>query len=376
MKRYIIALVVFILSLYLTISVKSSNSSEVKQLLSKYSINEELKTILSERDKIFLAMYITYNHCENIEPHTGKANIKELFTTCRTACGGYVYIFKEILNFFNINTRYSYLFNIPNQGTHVVVEAKINNKWEMYDPTFGTFFSSTNEIKDEILSLEEINFKSNIESLRNNVFVVNKSVSDIKRIIQLRNYKELFTKIFDFKYMTIENYLLSENIHFIENDYADIIFNAEIDMKDDKNIFGINFEGDLEKSREKFLNFTNELLNNDNQNDDVSYYFHRLGLNETFKLNASISLNLKNLTPNELYSIKLSGFSKKPNKIQMTDIGKNIKLKYINYLNIDKGEFTISNEFKTKKDEALIQIRSMYEDQVVNFFKIEINKIN
>ncbi len=49
--------------------------------------------------------HVVFNHCATISPHTGEKDINELFDFCKTACGGYSYVFRGLLAAHGIKTR-------------------------------------------------------------------------------------------------------------------------------------------------------------------------------------------------------------------------------------------------------------------------------
>ncbi len=85
-------------------------------------------------------------------------NIEEVIKDKIGACGEYANILAALLTTQNIDSRLITLANFPENDGHVSLEVKINDKWSVYDPTYGVYYTTTpDELKNPyVLSFDEL----------------------------------------------------------------------------------------------------------------------------------------------------------------------------------------------------------------------------
>lgn len=59
-----------------------------------------------------------------------------------SSCGGYSLVMCELARVAGLPARYLGLFGIPSVGSHALVEVHFDDRWHLFDPTFGVFFYS------------------------------------------------------------------------------------------------------------------------------------------------------------------------------------------------------------------------------------------
>lgn len=302
--------------------------------------------------------FITYNHCSSELPHTvirdiSKNDLFELFSVCRTACGGYAYVLRELLAAHGINSRYVNLYNLPQQGNHTMVEVEIKRgKFALFDPTFGVYFTSTGSINERPLSLEEVRY-----SLRSNT--IKKNVLQAGKIPFEKSLDRLYSQVFSAEHMNLENYLVAEQSAPAGVDSI-VPLVMPIVIVEDRAESGILSFNSKEEGLSKFLKWTDQTLNNENPQDDVSSLFHVVGkYNHYFD-----SLNLikiTNLTIGSEYEIKFFGYSNQEHRIQVFGLGRDVsisgpelRLNKIEPEFIKPGKFVMSRKFWSASESAEI----------------------
>lgn len=253
------------------------------------------------------------------EPQTG--SMIDLFENCKTACGGYSYVLRSLLEYLGYQTRYANMHNIPQQGNHTAVEVLIEGEWAFLDPTFGAFFSENGEASGPLMSLSQI-VKDGIKS--HNVFRVrNRGVNHIEKPLD-----EIFTNEKDLTdplkngtgTLLVSSYLRTEQIEYGSKE---ILLPLEIPIVlDGKNMasFGTLSDLSFELLQEIWLTQTNERLNDEITKNDVSFNTSFLYNNSGPKITF---LRISNLQPKTRYNIFLNFFTnEKSLKVQITNIGK------------------------------------------------------
>lgn len=111
------------------------------------NLSDEAKAIEIER---FVAGYMKNGS------NTGSAT--KILQDGYAQCGGMSYVFRILNRKLKLPARYVGLFNTPGQGGHVLAEIYYNQKWHLFDPTFGVFAYSnpTYDGKGYILSMAEL----------------------------------------------------------------------------------------------------------------------------------------------------------------------------------------------------------------------------
>ncbi|KAA3646374.1 MAG: transglutaminase domain-containing protein [Chloroflexi bacterium] len=107
-----------------------------------------------EEIAIAVMQYVT----TTLELKSNQGNATKILQDGYAICGGMSVSFTSLLQLANLPTRYIGLFGLPYQGSHAVAEVYYDDKWHMFDPTFGLFYYSSAEYDQsgEIASLEEL----------------------------------------------------------------------------------------------------------------------------------------------------------------------------------------------------------------------------
>ncbi len=212
-----------------------------------------------------------YNYCISDPPI--EKNLHKLLKNCRTSCIGYVHVFRQIAQFYGIQSRAVYLFNIPLQGNHSLLEIKYGeDKWALFDPTFGTFFTPEGKPSENPFSLDDLYFYCTSDTL-------------IRHVVQARTLNPLditspldvlYTpRSFKASYMGLSSYLSAE-AYGNPDKYQYSLLWMNIDMR--KNLY--QFGGptkNIQEGEERFLALINSLLKDDIQNNHISYNMSYLG---------------------------------------------------------------------------------------------------
>jgi hypothetical protein len=95
------------------------------------------------------------------------------------ACGTFANTLNALAAAQGISARFINLYNFPKNNGHTMVELKIDGKWQVYDPTYGSFYVKESDQNTIPLSLQEIR-----EALQNGL--------KVKRIGQVIRYPNPF----------------------------------------------------------------------------------------------------------------------------------------------------------------------------------------
>lgn len=108
-------------------------------------------------------------------------------------CGGFANTVAALAATQGIETRILTLGNYPINDGHVVIECKINNKWSVYDPTYGSYYTTTpeNNKNPYVLSFDEL------KSGRGNNSDIKKNVGIPERLISKASYDFLGPEIYE-----------------------------------------------------------------------------------------------------------------------------------------------------------------------------------
>ena len=302
----------------------------------------------SDKSTAEIAKYLNqlvFSHCQNKLPHTGANDINELFSNCRTACGGYAYVLRALLNTYGISTRYSNFYNIPAQGNHTAVEVEVEDgRWSLFDPTFGIFFTLDGDPEGTPLSTEEVRFLLDENSIDKSAHIVS-----TKRIIaENPKVKNLYGQEFSSDFFKLKYYLLAEQSVSVGVD-ALVPLVLPIDLENGYVKFGSKTFQNLSNSKLNFLKDTNDRLNNDVLSDDVSYLYHIVG-RDVFKDFRSMNIiRMSSLKPGTLYDMKVFGYIPNYSKIQIVPIGRSAKINIVEPHSFTKGNFVIQRLIKAEE---------------------------
>ena len=318
--------------------------------------------------------FFTYNFC--ITGKSKQSSVPNLFLEPYTACGGCTFIFRAIAEYYDIETRYAYLYNIPHQGNHSLVEAKTRKgKWVLFDPTFGLFFTSDGQVDSNIYGLSEINYELFDKPLIDYVIKAKKVyVSKEKLAKFLRNStSELYTpKFFNEKYMDLNSYVNSERYGYNDSN-LETYLRIQIDMINDYLMIGTDFKT-LAEGEAGFLQASNSSLNDANKLNDFSYLASTIGKNAVFQ---NVIIEFINLKPSAKYTLTIKGIVNSKAGLQKLFSDKGGILKSIEPIQISKGIYSEDIEFIAKKEQAnlLLSIYPANSPVQVRLFTIISKKI-
>lgn len=229
--------------------------------------------------------------------------LDNLLKNCRTSCGGYVYVFQQIANFYGIQTRTVYLFNIPLQGNHAMVEMKYGeDKWALFDPTFGTYFTPEGKLSEIPYSLDDLYFYCSPDTLIKHVLQAN-PLQPVDITLPLNViYKRRSFKATNMKLSTY----LSADAYGKPAPYEYSLLWMDIDMRRNAFQFGGPAKT-IEEGDAQFLAKTNTLLTDTIPNNHISYNLSFLGQmgEHTYKN----GYRLYNLKRGYIYRITLYGIN-------------------------------------------------------------------
>jgi hypothetical protein len=144
--------------------------------------------------------------------------------------------------------------------------------------------------------------------------------------------------------MKLENYLLAEQAVSVgANAVVPLIL--PVDLKNGYVMFGSKTFLDLKTADLNFLNDTNNILNNESLEDDVSFLFRIIGKNDEDFRTINI-LRFNNLIPGIKYDLEIYGYSPNYSKIQIVPIGRSSKINKIEPNFFPKGQFVILRQLK------------------------------
>ena len=113
---------------------------------------------LTKHEKILRFMqYIEQFEVDVLSGYTGEEYLQVLIDEKRGQCGDYSNLLAALCATQGIETRLITLGNYPEGSGHAVIEALVNGKWAMYDPTYSLYYIRVNEDGiAEVLSFEEL----------------------------------------------------------------------------------------------------------------------------------------------------------------------------------------------------------------------------
>jgi hypothetical protein len=354
---------------------KTAAAHARKLLVRKLASSEPFKG-LSETEKIKTLLFFSFNFCTNSQPHTGQKNINDLFTDCKSACGGFSYVLRGLLASQKIKSRFVNLYNVPIQGNHTLVEAEYApNRWMLVDPTFGTYFSIVRQKKEKYLSLDEVRLLSQKE--------IAKAAKTTEKRSDFTNNTangrvSFFQDSFNFPNMAVGSYIEAEGAIPVGQGIPMLQpLVMTLDLKS-----GIEQAGDLsatslQHGREAWLKWSNRTLQNENPSDDTSYLFHIVGDYPPYFESLNI-IKLEKLQPKEFYEIEIAGISELGKKAQLSivSLGKNIIIPFEEPIILKEGRFTIKRQFFAKKNNGEICLKLVEpKDKNIAIFGVRVRQL-
>jgi len=226
------------------------------------------------KDPVALAKKINafvHSYC-TCEPPL-ETNIDNLIRDCRTSCGGYVHVFRKIAGHYGLQTRAVFLFNIPLQGNHAMVEVLYGDKkWALFDPTFGTFFTPAGRVSEIPYSLDDLYFSCSAKTLRRNV-VQARSINPKEVTLPLDSLYS--PRTFHARSMKLSTYLQADDYGY-PAPYQYSLLWMDIDMKNNVFRFGGPAKT-IEEGDAMVLSITNKLLLDKIPGNRISYNMSFLG---------------------------------------------------------------------------------------------------
>ena len=314
-----------------------------------------------------------YSFCES---GPQKGHINNLFYDCKTACGGYSYVLRGLLEALGLRTRNANLYNIPEQGNHTAVEVKIGDKWRFFDPTFGSFFTDNGTPQGDLMSLRELVKTKQIKS--ENVF----RVIDRNNTYVFDEIGEMYTNKFALSepfrngsaQLSISSYQSAEQISY-RNPMFLLPLQINLNIKDKKHIkFGSLKKDDAANLESEWLKLTNDTLNDKNPYNDISFNTSYLYNSNGQKLTI---VKIDGLKKNVSYQISLLLTTKQnDSKIQVTSLGKFVRSDFEVINKIKKGTSVLKSTFYTPFNSASFLIRNAAPNSMIRLFGVSIDELN
>lgn len=293
--------------------------------------------------------YITANFCKNVPPHV--TDVDRLFYECRTACGGYVYVFRRLMDSLGIKTRYVNIYNLPSQGNHSLIEVQLENKeWSLFDPTFGAFFTVDGRPGSQVISLDELQFRLKGRDLRKNV------VSTVRGdpAAAMKQFDLLFKSgEFEHKYMSLDYYHRAEAYGAVGPDRR-VTLRLPAHLVDGKFEFGsrANIKA---KAEQEFLKITNATLNDRINGNEVSYLFSYLGNNGRSEFRNL--LRISGLTAGKRYKLTVSGYNENTRfKLFSSVLDGNLVLSDTDPITIGAKKYSVDINFRADSSSGLLML--------------------
>ncbi len=270
-----------------------ASTIEAQSLFQRIKLNKALRK-QSDLNKALLLNQFVFNYCTfepPLEPDTNK-----LFENCRTQCGGYAYVLKELLATAGVPSRQVVMYNIPIQGNHSLTEALVDGRWILLDPTFGMVFRSR---AGDYLSLEDLEFRSYFQDP---LPLLSQAK---KRTLVSLELAEAEVKYGDASFAGLameSHYYTKPEAYGVNKSTSLIQLGVSLSAQSPLNSLG-TFTGDQEACQKAYLEETNQLLNDENPFNDTSYVTSHLGPSASGRFTPVISL--RDLVPQESYSLRL-----------------------------------------------------------------------
>ncbi|MBL8150335.1 MAG: hypothetical protein JNN15_10465 [Blastocatellia bacterium] len=112
------------------------------------------KKLLSEEEKAISIMKFV---ASSLRMQSNDGSATKMLKDGYAICGGMSYIFIMLCRKADLATRYVGTSYLPSISSHAMAEVYYDNKWHLFDPTFGVFFYSQADYrKGSILSFQEL----------------------------------------------------------------------------------------------------------------------------------------------------------------------------------------------------------------------------
>ncbi len=293
-----------------------------------------------------------FRYCQKTPAPAGEP----IFERCKVNCAGRAFALRALLDIHGVKSRYANLGNLPQQGTHTMVEAEIGpDRWAMMDPTFGAYFARDGRV----LSLEDMRFELNPGNALAHAFTI-----PGEEYVQGR---------FDFPYMRAENYLLAEQIE-IEGSEALSPLVLKLHLRDGAVTAGADHVDSHEQGRRDLLEWSNRTLSDANRENDSAYMFHVAG-KDSGEHEYENLIQVENLERDRIYTLTVRGISKENADLQVASIGGDVAFESVDATPLGDGAFTVNRKFRARDGQAMMWLRVRNEPgKPVSIYGVTIQK--
>lgn len=298
------------------------------------------------------------------------ADMNDLFRRCATACDGYAYLLRGLLEVTGAKTRYVRLYNIPNQGSHVGVEIRIGNEWGFLDPTFGAYFTDNGEPEGNLLSLREIANRRSLEELKTAVQQARASREDFVHMAMA----SLYGRAFEHAYMSLRNYIVAERITPDINGGL-LALDIPLTIHNGKASIGSVAPGSAEGADARWQSITNALLNDHDPLNDVSFFTSTIFNDD--ELSRITTISIYDLEPGKRYMLTLLFVgSGKLTRAEVANIGKDVRFESRSDITIEpRKEVIFESSFVPLRSTAKFFVRKMGKGSMVRLYGVEAREI-
>lgn len=302
-----------------------------------------------------------YSYCEHGLQTVNR--IEDLYVNCATACGGYSYVLRGLLEATGARTRYVNLYNIPNQGNHTAVEVELDGHWGFYDPTFGAYFTRDGSADGEILSLVDV------------VAGLSGAALD-EHVLQSRNQSEawletdldtLFSEPFEHPFMSLANYQIAEALSR-DDPREMVILDVTLRFEEGRAALGLIDDESLEAAQSAWLTHTNALLNDANVSNDISF---NTSLISNAGLQRLTMITLTGAEPGARYTLRLNLFAPAATSLQISPLSRTAVYTGDTIFEIGGGRTLTVAEFIASEPVVQFALRNLDEHGRAHLFGIE-----
>lgn len=364
-----LSLLLVIIPALLGCSAKSASAPEISTAAAQWFERQGIKLDdVMERPLEETAKRLTqavYAFCVDGPTPT---DLDALFEECSTACGGYSYVLRGLLEALGAETRYANLYNIPNQGNHTAVEVKLGDRWGFFDPTFGVYFTEDGSAGGKTLSLRQIAYEIPQGELDGHVRQSRKALEPFVD----EPIEGLFNEPFDHPYMALLNYQVAEHISVGEQ--SGFMLSLDIPLQIERGIASIGSieAADLATLQGEWLTETNATLNDDDPINDTSFNASML-YNDGMERKTTLSLY--GLQAGEQYELilLLHREGNMSGKVQVSSIGKAVRFPSSGVFEVPVGSALFAAKLLSYRETAQIEVRNMEEGGIVHLLGVRVH---
>jgi hypothetical protein len=295
-------------------------------------------------------------------------DINDLFEECVTACGGYSYVLRGLLEATGARTRYVNLYNVPIQGNHTAVEVFDDGNWGSYDPTFGVYFTRNGDPDGPILGLHEVATGYPVDRLDS---LVNQAREEGGNIAA-DPLETLFSEPFDQPSMPLSNYQTVESFSRLDSREL-VILDIPLFLTEGSASIG-DFNAPTKGSAEAaWLDQTNRLLRDEDLSNDVSFVSNQLSNSGPQRIT---TLTISGVSPGERYEISLLLFSREVAEIQFANMGRTALYGGEGLVALGSERIIETGEFLAIEDTVQFSIRNLNEVGTVHLLGVAVEALD